>query len=154
MKNTKTAFTLIELIFIIVVIGILASVAIPKLSATRDDAKVSILSKAVNTFKSEVSTYILATGKIPKTAKELKSISNTISGLPQFVIVSDKVINILDTDNGSEVCKKIRIDDTDSSNIHLIIADGEGNSNICQGVKRLVPDSNINFTISGNIINY
>jgi len=37
----KQAFTMIELIFVIVIIGILASVAIPKLAATRDDAKIS-----------------------------------------------------------------------------------------------------------------
>ena len=32
-------FTMIELIFVIVIIGILAAVAVPKLAATRDDAK-------------------------------------------------------------------------------------------------------------------
>jgi len=32
---------MIELIFVIVIIGILAAIAIPKLSATRDDAKVA-----------------------------------------------------------------------------------------------------------------
>jgi prepilin-type N-terminal cleavage/methylation domain-containing protein len=37
----KKAFTMIELIFVIVIIGILAGVAIPKLAATRDDAKVT-----------------------------------------------------------------------------------------------------------------
>ncbi len=41
MNKSKYAFTMIELVFIIVVLGILASIAIPKLAVTRDDAKIS-----------------------------------------------------------------------------------------------------------------
>ncbi len=41
MTNSRSGFTMIELIFVIVVIGILASIALPRLMATRDDAKLS-----------------------------------------------------------------------------------------------------------------
>ena len=37
----KKAFTMIELIFVIVILGVLAAVAVPKLAATRNDAIVS-----------------------------------------------------------------------------------------------------------------
>lgn len=37
----RNAFTMIELVFVIVVLGILASIAIPRLSATRDDAQIA-----------------------------------------------------------------------------------------------------------------
>lgn len=43
----KKAFTMIELIFVIVILGILAAVAIPKLNATRDDAEIA---KSMNNF--------------------------------------------------------------------------------------------------------
>lgn len=38
-KSSKSAFTMIELVFVIVILGILTSLAIPKLNSTRDDAR-------------------------------------------------------------------------------------------------------------------
>ena len=38
MKTQRKAFTMIELVFVIVVLGILASVAVSKMAVTRDDA--------------------------------------------------------------------------------------------------------------------
>jgi len=37
----RNAFTMIELVFVIVILGILASIAVPKLAATRDDAVIA-----------------------------------------------------------------------------------------------------------------
>jgi general secretion pathway protein G len=39
--NKRDAFTMIELVFVIVVLGILASIAVPKFAATRDDAHIA-----------------------------------------------------------------------------------------------------------------
>ena len=60
----KLAFTVIELILIIVILGILASVAIPKLTAMRDDAQVTEEAKNLaNTITNLAASYT-ATGTL------------------------------------------------------------------------------------------
>ncbi len=56
----RRAFTLIELIFAIIIIALLASIAIPKLSATRVDAKRSALVHNIMIAATEIASYAVA----------------------------------------------------------------------------------------------
>ena len=58
----KKGFTMIELIFVIVILGILASVAIPRLASTRTDAEVSALAGNIRTLISDLSSYYAVKG--------------------------------------------------------------------------------------------
>ena len=64
MNNMRRGFTMIELIFVIVIIGIFAAVAIPKLSATRDDAKVSTELNNLSTCVNDAGGSFTATGTL------------------------------------------------------------------------------------------
>ena len=58
----KKGFTMIELIFVIVILGVLASVAIPRLAATRDDAEVAKAATNLTTAVSDLTAYYTAKG--------------------------------------------------------------------------------------------
>ncbi len=58
----RPGWTMIELIFIMVVIGILAAIAISKLSVTRDDAKLSTDVSNMNICIKDMSAIYTATG--------------------------------------------------------------------------------------------
>ena len=58
----KKGFTMIELIFVIVILGILASVAIPRLAATREDAEISATVANLRTLVSDANAYYVAKG--------------------------------------------------------------------------------------------
>jgi len=60
-QTMRDGWTVIELIFIIIIIGILASIAIGKLSTTRDDAKLSADVSNMSICISDLSAIYTAT---------------------------------------------------------------------------------------------
>ena len=58
----KKGFTMIELIFVIVILGILASVAIPRLAATRTDAEIATTVANLRTLLSDITAFFVAKG--------------------------------------------------------------------------------------------
>ena len=60
----KKGFTMIELIFVIVILGILASVAIPRLTGTREDAEISAGIANLRTLISDAASYRAAKGNL------------------------------------------------------------------------------------------
>ena len=66
----KKGFTMIELIFVIVILGILASVAVPRLASTREDAEISATVANLRTLVSDASSYYVANGTFKPKGKQ------------------------------------------------------------------------------------
>ena len=72
----RKGFTMIELIFVIVILGVLASVAIPRLAATRDDAELSKAAANLTLAVRDIAAYYTAKGSFGN----VSSMTNALDG--------------------------------------------------------------------------
>ena len=71
---------MIELIFVIVILGILASVAIPRLAGTRTDAEIATTVANIRTLLSDLNSYYVVKGEFPQGSNGVKW--NEITNVP------------------------------------------------------------------------
>jgi len=61
----KAAFTLVELLIVVIILGILAAVVIPQFTDASDDARVSSLATNLSTVRGQLELYKLQHGAYP-----------------------------------------------------------------------------------------
>lgn len=117
--NSKKAFSLIELIFVIALLSIIAAVAVPKLLDSRSDAMAATIAKDISTISTSVQTYYMVNGSIDNISKAVNlneknwNISNTQllfksenNTCVDININDDKLVVNIDQ-NSSDLCEKI-----------------------------------------------
>ncbi len=145
----KSAFTMIELIFVIVILGVLASMAIPKLNATRDDAENVKISATLRNGTNEMISYMLAQGIVDsnfsKMSKALASLES--SGLATMSSNNMKLIS--GTVNN---CIEIDLNATTQNEMYITYASTTDSS--CIGLQALIKTTNYNMKVRGTNVIY
>ena len=124
----KKGFTMIELIFVIVILGILASVAIPRLAATREDAEISATVANLRTLVSDINAYYTVKGTFDNV--KWKDITNVPVDDPEKKVTANTVLKV-----GGQRCIDFLIAGKNSgattgnttAQTHIVIAKYSGN---------------------------
>ena len=144
----RNAFTMIELIFVIVIIGILASIAIPKLAATRDDAKIAARANSITNAATEIAAYAVARGT---TNIDIGQVSNSAKTMLQEHIAT------LQNSGKSLYVKMHTVSDcvkldivSDARDVNLTMSYGNaGGDEICKSLQNAVDASRYPLAIGG-----
>ncbi len=127
----RKGFTMIELIFVIVILGVLASVAIPRLAATRDDAEVAKAATNLTTAVSDITAYYTAKGNFSGVSTDFTKVTNAL----------DKTGNL--KVKGNTTCVTIKVPQANqnqqSSKVNITLDfSGNGTSDaVCKQLKKL-----------------
>ena len=136
----KKGFTMIELIFVIVILGILASVAIPRLAATREDAEIATTIANLRTLLSDASSYLVAKGDFKGAKwKDLTNVPIKKADGNDIDAAAGAVGGQTYLAVGGKNCLQVAIWDTDTSTFFAFKPIENNNDPLCAAVLASTP---------------
>jgi len=149
----KNGFTMIELIFVIVILGILSAVAIPKLMGTRDDAYISKIATGISSSATDISGYAVSMGSIDN---NLSKMSNIIAGLILSGDAKQDDISVAKVDfraGEKSECISMAISSGNDANLSISFGDAAGDT-LCIALQSMFNISDYPIPLKGNTVTH
>ena len=136
----KKGFTMIELIFVIVILGILASVAIPRLAGTREDAEISTAVANLRTLLGDAASYYVVKGSFG-TANWNEFTNVPLSNAATQAVSNTATANLK---VGGKNCIAMKLVDrtvtaTATAPAYIVFAKKSGGGDVCTQVQNAAP---------------
>lgn len=146
-------FTMIELIFVIVILGILGALAVPRLAATRDDASNVMMAQSIMTGAGEIGSYVVAhgesneslsvmSGAIMSLVSSGKAHLNTVEKSAYFHMGSISDCIVMDINSSSS-----------DENLTILYGNANGDSH-CLGLQRVLDIEQYPMRLRGASVAY
>ncbi|EOG9634125.1 type II secretion system protein, partial [Campylobacter lari] len=126
----KKAFTIIELVFVVIILGVLAAVALPKFSASKDEASTAQALGNLKTFINDISSYVLKNESLSSIAlmsnvaniknEDLSNLQNSTKELDFSVGNDEQCFKVLFVDKESILLLVFMVDSTQKSKVQNI----------------------------------
>ncbi|HHE05858.1 MAG TPA: prepilin-type N-terminal cleavage/methylation domain-containing protein [Epsilonproteobacteria bacterium] len=152
MARTQKAFTLIELIFVIVILGILSVVAIPKLMATRDDAHVAKDIEYITGIVQEISTYTMSQNGTESDLSMMSPLLEKFQNEGRATLNTAQKSATIKIGEQSD-CMTIKIDTNATAELlHTSFVSSE--DRLCNITQKFIKDKNYVIVLRGRLIKY
>ena len=140
---------MIELIFVIVILGILAAVAVPKLAATRDDAETVKIAQNIMLGASEIVSYAVSNGN---TTMDLTEMSNGIATLvgDGDAVLANRTATI--SVGGVSDCVTIQVESNVNDENLTISFGNAGTDGKCQSMQNAIDAQQYPIQLRGSLV--
>lgn len=82
-RKRAGGFTLIELLLVVVIIGILAAIVVPRLVGRTEDANISAAKQQIAIFRNMLAAYEIDNGSFPTTEQSLRALVEKPTSAPE-----------------------------------------------------------------------
>ncbi len=83
-RTRQRGFTLVELLVVMVILGLLASMVLPNFFGTSNKARIGIAKTQMSALGTALDSYALDTGRYPSTSEGLQALVDQPSGLDMW----------------------------------------------------------------------
>jgi len=149
----RSAFTMIELVFVIIILGILATVVIPRMAATKGDAVTAKLAQNIMMGASEIASYAMSKSNVDNNFTLMSNAMFSMQKNGDAVLSSNRATIKAGKVNDCVIVSIDRNDTTGVDTLNVSFSDA-GSDKLCISLQAAVDANRYPMKLRGSNVTY